>query len=254
DDDPREFLDNLKSKVSTYVGQPVFERTCSRYMLYLTKSDSHRQALEEEFDKRKNEQLSWETCEAIFLRVALTEEERINQMMDLLKAGRRRDETYSQFAMRIARDIKVYGIKDDNEVVLSLLASAVSNDALNMMLIRFTAESGEKGVRRFVSINAFVKTMSDLIGPPSASERPSKTGPSRHKNNGSRFDPKERRPPRRDNNDKKNSDRAPFWCKKCGPNHSHDTKNHLECEKCHKKGHKAQDCKSSSTPRDGNSR
>ncbi|KAG0346584.1 hypothetical protein BGZ54_005174, partial [Gamsiella multidivaricata] len=192
--DPRTFLNNVKSKVSTNIGDDVFGQTCARYLLYLTSSDYHRQALEEEFKKRTNEALTWDSCEAIFLQITLTEQERINQRMNLLKSGRKKGESYRQFAMRISRDIRVYGIKNDNEVVLSLLCGSVTPGTLNLMIMRLAMD--DKDATRFTSINAFIKILSILVGPNQPHDRiktdSSDAGPLRNNRNGSarRFTPK----------------------------------------------------------------
>ncbi|KAG0343741.1 hypothetical protein BGZ54_006080, partial [Gamsiella multidivaricata] len=55
--------------------------------------------------------------------------------------------------MRIARDIRIYGVKDDNEMVLTLLSATVSPDTLNNMVTRLHVRKG--AAVDFTSINDF---------------------------------------------------------------------------------------------------
>ncbi|KAG0352973.1 hypothetical protein BGZ54_002490, partial [Gamsiella multidivaricata] len=125
DSDPRAFLDQAKHIVCAYVGDDMFEDQCSRYLSYHAVSPFHSQALKEEFAKRPKSKLAWDECEAIFLKIALTEQERIEQIKQLLATGRENRESYRQFAMRTARDIRINGVKDDNKMVLTLLNATV---------------------------------------------------------------------------------------------------------------------------------
>ncbi|KAI7823066.1 hypothetical protein BC939DRAFT_452710 [Gamsiella multidivaricata] len=40
----------------------------------------------------------------------------------------------------------------------------------------------------------------------------------------------------------------PFTCQKCGPNYSHNTGGHLEYGRCHRRGHKTEECKGKYSP------
>ncbi|KAG9319045.1 hypothetical protein KVV02_002464, partial [Mortierella alpina] len=125
--DPRQFLDQLKHMVLPFVCKELFHANCDRYLSYLVINEYHQRCLEFEFNKRREEgkTLTWEECEVVFLKIALSEQERVEQIKKLLETGREEHETYRQFAMRIARDMRLYGIKDDNEMVLSLLSATV---------------------------------------------------------------------------------------------------------------------------------
>ncbi|KAF9984731.1 hypothetical protein BGZ80_008216, partial [Entomortierella chlamydospora] len=183
--DPREFLDKVKHLVTAYIGRESFEKYCDRYLSYLTVSEFHRQLLEEEFNQR-TEPLTWDACETIFLRIALNEQERIAQVKALLETGRKDNESFRQFAMRIARDIRIYGVKDDNEMVLTLLGATVSDDLLNQMVTRLQARKPDAVT--FTSISDFTKTLSGFVGPNSARDK-SSGGPIRKGQEKPRFSP-----------------------------------------------------------------
>ncbi|KAG0195627.1 hypothetical protein BGX28_000952, partial [Mortierella sp. GBA30] len=252
DSDPREFLDQLKHIVMPYVGKEAFEASCDRYLRYLTVSEFHQQSLDYELNKKKKEgvNLTWEECEMIFLRVSLSEQERIAQIKQLLETGRKDHESYRQFAMRISRDIRVYGIKDDNEMVLSLLSATVTPDTLNLMVTRLQVLKQNAEVR-FLSINDFTKIMSNLIGPLGTYDKKSYgsisikdhrrvTGPYRlqKKANAARFSPKIRQ--QEPNITPRSMVLKPMThnCAACGPNRSHNTADCIgNCTHCGKKGH-----------------
>ncbi|KAF9895573.1 hypothetical protein BX616_009373, partial [Lobosporangium transversale] len=134
--DLRKFLDEVRHVVCTFVGRESLEQSCDRYLLYLTVSEYHRQYLEQELEKLPEEQKTWEKCEATFLKIALTEQERMSQFKKLLETGRGARETFHQFAMRVDRDVRVYGISDDSEMVISLLTATVKNFMLDLMITR----------------------------------------------------------------------------------------------------------------------
>ncbi|KAF9969073.1 hypothetical protein BGZ75_003158, partial [Mortierella antarctica] len=132
-----------------------FDELSQRYLLYLTKSKFHRHLLEDELNKHKGTKLTWEQCETIFLRVALSDDERHNQVIELLNAGRKPNESYKRFAMRISRDIRVYGIADNSEMVLSILRRTVPNIVLDQMILMLKFTKGPTQ-REFKSITDFV--------------------------------------------------------------------------------------------------
>ncbi|KAF9274298.1 hypothetical protein BGZ68_000786, partial [Mortierella alpina] len=170
--DPRQFLDQLKHMVMPFVGKELFDANCDRYLSYLVINEYHQQCLEFEFNKKRQEgkTLTWEECEIVFLKIALSEQERVKQIKTLLETGREEHESYRQFAMRIARDMRLYGIKDDNEMVLSLLSATVTPDTFNMMVTRLQVLN-QSAEMRFTSISDFTKIMSNLIGPLAANAK-----------------------------------------------------------------------------------
>ncbi|KAI7816111.1 hypothetical protein BC939DRAFT_497650 [Gamsiella multidivaricata] len=251
DSDPRAFLDQVKHIVCAYVGDDMFEDQCSRYLSYLTVSSFHSQALKEEFAKRPKTKLTWDECEAIFLKIALTEQERIEQIKQLLPTGRESRETYRQFAMRISRDIRIYGVKDDNEMVLTLLSATVSPDTLNNMVARLHVRKG--AAVDFTSINDFTSVLSGLVGPQAHINRDANgtsagisTGASRNKRSrgSNRFSPTNKKP------EPKEAFRGPnnragqlLDCKLCGMNPTHETAGHKQCSKCGRRGHSDAECR-----------
>ncbi|KAF9323158.1 hypothetical protein BG006_001709 [Podila minutissima] len=115
---PRLFLDDLQSKVSTFIGQDAFDEDCKRYLLYLTNVPHIRTSVKDSLvAMTQDPALShWEWCEALFLLHALSEHERMMELNNLLSMGLLPGETYQQFAIRVAHDTHIYGVKDDNEI------------------------------------------------------------------------------------------------------------------------------------------
>ncbi|KAG0352137.1 hypothetical protein BGZ54_002952, partial [Gamsiella multidivaricata] len=249
--DPRAFLDQVKHTVCACVGDDMFEDQCSRYLSHLTVSPFHSQALKEEFAKRSKSKLTWDECEAIFLKIALTEQERIEQIKQLLITGRENRESYRQFAMRIARDIRIYGVKDDNEMVLTLLSATMSPDALNNMVTRLHVEKGASA--DFTSINDFTRVLSGLVGPHAHVNRDANgnpvdtsTGASRNKHNkgANRFSPASKKhEPKEMFRGSNNRTSQLFDCKHCGMNTTHETAGHKQCFKCGRRGHIEAECR-----------
>lgn len=247
-DNPREFLDQVQHIVSAYVGQATFEKECTRYVLYLTTSDYHRNRFKEELARRAVSKLAWDECESVFLGISLTEQERIEQIKALLETGREAKESYREFAMRVSRDIRVYGVKDDNEMVLTLLGATVPCDILNFMQLRLFVE---KGINKFVSVNDFTNILSTMVGPNKTTPKTggipkTSSGSSRQDNrrNGSSRRPYDRVSNGRETNEGRSSaGNKKYHCKYCGQNETHDTKDHVECTRCHRAGHKAATCR-----------
>ncbi|ORZ07476.1 hypothetical protein BCR41DRAFT_360063 [Lobosporangium transversale] len=183
-----------------------------------------------EMKKHEAHELTWEKCEILFLSTSLNEQERTTEMKQMLETGRKRTETFQQFAIRFSKEVRVYGIKDDNEMVLGLLTSAIDSETHNVMVSRLYTLKGRM-VKKFISIRDFVKILSDLSGPTSAlraqkeqkSPQDSTTvGPLRSKNNrNNRFSAYKK------SSIKESTRSAPdsYQCSRCGVNNTHKRNN-----------------------------
>lgn len=116
----RDFLENMKQTVSSFKGDKRFAKDCHQYLRYLTANTRHHTKLTQELDKLK-ETPTWEKCESLFIKVTMDQQQRIDELINLLNAGMKTDETYSQFSHRVARDIRIYGISDNNEIIFAHL-------------------------------------------------------------------------------------------------------------------------------------
>ncbi|KAF9897122.1 hypothetical protein BX616_006152, partial [Lobosporangium transversale] len=242
---PRKFLDDVRHVVCTYVGRETFEKSCDRYLLYLTISDYHRRYLEQELKKLPEDQKTWEKCEATFLKIALTEQERTSQFNKLLEKGRGAHETYHQFAMRLDRDVRVYGVRDDNDMVISMLQATMNNHTLHIM-IAMLQNYKKQYVTSFTHISDFIKILGNLQGPinlttpvsPDATEeKPRPNGPMRHTRNKPRHNPMSKTAPNEESSNKRF-----YGCQQCGKNNTHNTEGHKQCSKCKARGHVASEC------------
>ncbi|KAF9179083.1 hypothetical protein BGZ51_004077 [Haplosporangium sp. Z 767] len=189
------------------------------------------------------------------------EQGRIAQFKQLLEIRRMEKESYRQFAMRIARDIRICGIKDDNELVLSLLSATVNPETFNLMVTRLHILKRKEAT--FTSIADFTKVMSGLTGPEDASHpnvnqaiTPSENtnGPQRHHSHGqNRFSPKNR-PQESNKNEQHVSNRnntrsgGQFYCVLCKSNPTHNTLECKKCTLCQKMGHVYDECRLKKKP------
>ncbi|KAF9403287.1 hypothetical protein BGX21_005704 [Mortierella sp. AD011] len=73
------------------------------------------------------------------------------------------DETYRHFAWRIAREVKVCRIKDDDNIALAAMTSALPYYTRNTMNLALWIKKNEK--TRFTSIKDFIEILSDMEGP-----------------------------------------------------------------------------------------
>ncbi|KAF9944031.1 hypothetical protein BGZ72_002883, partial [Mortierella alpina] len=159
----RQFLVGVKDSITAYVGQERFERDCQRYLCFLTQSPSHRRQLDDELDARKGEKLTWKELETLFLRIAMPVRERMDEIRNIIGLGRKSNETYRQFALRINHDVTMLGIKDDNEVIIDSLMDKVPDTVYNDMLLMLRME--KKSRCHFTSIKDFTDILSDMAGP-----------------------------------------------------------------------------------------
>ncbi|KAG0012097.1 hypothetical protein BGZ81_001774 [Podila clonocystis] len=177
------FLDDLHSKVSAFVGEDVFEEDCERYLHYLTDVSHIRTSVKDTLAAATRDPAltHWEWCEAVFLRHALSEHERMMELNKLLAGGLLPMETYQQFVICVTRDTRIYGVKDDNEIVLASLANSLPSEILNLILFSHCISRGDLDAQ-MSSVIAFTEYMKRLVGPrpPSSVSTPSTlAGPDR---------------------------------------------------------------------------
>ncbi|KAF9371596.1 hypothetical protein BGX21_005078 [Mortierella sp. AD011] len=237
---PLEFLDRLQHEGNALVGREKFAQVCDRYLLLMTKSDYHCGLLDIELKKPENKNPTWEQCETIFLHIALNAQELQSHLLRSVQTGRLEEETYKQYAMRVSRDIRIFGTEDNNSAVLSVLEETV--DPLVRTIMRFGLQA-KKRKETFDSINEFIELLASVDGPQdtrsllfdSSDKLPSETslctknaknhtknngaGPMRHRQNKIRFSPQNGKArsyvTRNDDQDKR------FFCEKCGKNSTH---------------------------------
>lgn len=170
------------------------------------------------------------------------------ELNKLLAGGLLPMETYQQFAICVACDTHIYGVKDDNEIVLASLANSLPSETLNLILFSHRISQGDLDAQ-VSSVIAFTEYMKCLVGPhqPSSVSVPlNHTGPDRSSNRtSSHFDPCQRRNngfPGRSDAHLHNSVDKPFNCALCGPNNNHGTTQCKHCNNCHKIGHSQAQC------------
>lgn len=110
----------MKQTVSSYIGDERFAYDGHRYLRYLTANTQNYNKLILELDKLK-ETSTWEQCEFLFIKVTMDQQQRINELLNLLSLGMKADETYAQFSHRVGRDACIYGISENNEIIIAQL-------------------------------------------------------------------------------------------------------------------------------------
>lgn len=259
----RTFLVELRDSITAYVGRDRFERDCQRYLSYAIRSSTHRHQLDEELEARKDEKISWKELEIMFLRIAMPVRERMDEIRKIIGLGRKSNETYRQFALRVHHDVTMLGIKDDNEVIIDSLLDKVPDDVYNTMLLTLRLEKRTRC--RFTSIHDFTEILSDMVGPTMdlGAQRPAlddyitarpaprmnkgaSSGANRNRNSGrNRFDPARRQPMQPASATQQAAPRPQGrqQCDNCGPNNTHSTNGCLLCTFCHKRGHTVNVCR-----------
>lgn len=130
-DSAKQFLDEFESDMPSLLGPKKFKQLCKRYLIVLTKCLVTKKALKAEFEKEGLEHPTWLQCENLFLRVATTEDQHTFELCNILMMGRLEGETYQQFALWMLHDINLYGIQDENSMVIDLIRAGLHDEAKN---------------------------------------------------------------------------------------------------------------------------
>ncbi|KAG0013907.1 hypothetical protein BGZ80_010768 [Entomortierella chlamydospora] len=93
----------------------------------------------------------------------LAEDQRLSRLAQFIFIKLKDDETYRRFAWRIAREVKVCRIKDDDNIALAAMTSALPYYTRNTMNLALWIKKNEK--TRFTSIKDFIEILSDMEGP-----------------------------------------------------------------------------------------
>lgn len=91
----RDFLEKMKQTVSSYIGDERFAHDGHRYLRYLTANTQNHNKLILELDK-SNATPRWEQCESLFIKVTMDQQQRINELLNLLSLGMRSNSIFSQ--------------------------------------------------------------------------------------------------------------------------------------------------------------
>jgi hypothetical protein len=195
----------------------------------------------------------------------------MEEIRKIVGLGRKSNETYRQFALRIHHDVTMLGIKDDNEVIIDALLDKVPDGVYNDMLI--TLRISKNARCRFTSIKDFTDILSDMAGPtmdvgtqrPMADDYLPRSAPrnNRGASNGAnrnrtfgrhRFNPAQRSPTQSVPATQQDSlaPRGRQHCNNCGLNNTHSTAECVQCTFCHKKGHTADVCRARPQNNQGN--
>ena len=75
------------------------------------------------------------------------------------------DETYSQFSHKVARDVRIYGISDNNEIILAHLQQAMPEALSIGITVHNQITKGDSSDNELKSINEILKLLAYLPGP-----------------------------------------------------------------------------------------
>ncbi|KAI9238754.1 MAG: hypothetical protein BYD32DRAFT_435432 [Podila humilis] len=162
-DSAKDFLNVFESDMPSLLGPKKFDKLCKRYLIVLTKCMITKKALKAEFQNEGLDRPTWEQCEKIFLRVATTEDQRTFELSSIITAGQTDHETYQQFALRMLHDINLYGIKDENEMVVDIIRAGLNDEAKNNLagMLR------DKKKTKYSTITELLGDVKTLSGPSS---------------------------------------------------------------------------------------
>jgi hypothetical protein len=158
----RVFMERFATHLDTLLGKETFERECHRYLIVLTAEDTYQQELKRRFSLMEGH-IGWDLAEKTFLEVCLTKEERLENMRAMANVGREPKETFQKYASRIDRNARVYGIQDNNDMVIHQLIRSIHSDMYNLLLFKYQAKEPE--ATTFRSIATFCSYLKTLHGP-----------------------------------------------------------------------------------------
>ncbi|KAF9117577.1 hypothetical protein BGW39_002034 [Mortierella sp. 14UC] len=161
----RVFLERFVTHLKTRLGSETFEQECHRYLIVLTINDNCQMELQRRYSQIEGP-IGWDLAEKTFLEVCLTKEERLENMRAMADVGRETKETYQKYANRIDRNARVYGIQDNNDMVIHQLIRSIPSDTYDLLLFKHQLKEPE--ALTFKSISAFCNVLKTLHGPDDA--------------------------------------------------------------------------------------
>ncbi|KAF8920895.1 hypothetical protein BGZ58_004275 [Dissophora ornata] len=230
-----EFLYRFRKQEEKTLGKANFLRNGPR-LLALVILDNN--IMDDYIQRKENipsEELNWDRCEGLFIAAALTPGQQTDEVVKVLLAGieAKSKETYKSYAARLQRIARMYKLSDGDRYYLQLMKNSVPAHTLNFMTLFLKLR--HNGAALTDSIDKFCSALSFAEGPDYETKvqgrRTADKEPARENN---KSDYKRSRP----SHAKKN-------CKNCGVNNTHDTNECVICSKCNKRGHYANDCRSS---------
>ncbi|KAF9577471.1 hypothetical protein BGW38_007294, partial [Lunasporangiospora selenospora] len=162
----RAFLSQFRRLLTAHLGAERFEQQCERLMVLCIDEEHYAIQFQEGLKPFPAESRGWTICQQVFINACLTQAQRDEEVERLTRIGMFELETYQNFAIRIERDLHVYGVKDDNDLILNQLEKSIGTMTYNQMLTnhRFTNPMA----RSFTKLSDFLTECKMLKGPEGA--------------------------------------------------------------------------------------
>ena len=156
----------------------------------------------------------------------------------------RSDETHAQFSHRVVRDVRIYGISENIEIIIAQLLE-VMPEVVTVGIAASKIVLGKHKDIESKSISEILTIMSCIPGPGKRNVvNHNNTGAIHYLYKSNRYSPNVRYTSKDDDNKARRSSKSneigrsntkplkQYKCNKCGINASHDTASHKECSYC----------------------
>ncbi|KAF9343014.1 hypothetical protein BGX26_006427, partial [Mortierella sp. AD094] len=245
-----EFLDVFHSRASSIHGDN-FLSVCSRLLSLAILDDAERQRVESALTALPSAERTWEICEQTFIDELKTAHQKTREVIQAVKAGMIKGESYKRYAWRLERINRIYkisGSASEEQVVahLELSIPSATLDQLNMLLtLLYVRGTGDRTFQRTKSIKDFYRSLVHLAGPDDCDDRRHSRAHAERDDDDEGARPAKRSKSKHDNKDSDAFGKSGqiFFCRNgCGTNKTHDTEGCLICGTCKARGHLADKC------------
>ncbi|KAF9084865.1 hypothetical protein BGX27_003689, partial [Mortierella sp. AM989] len=171
-----EFLDVFHSRAFSIHGDN-FLTVCSRLLSLAILEDAERQRVENALMALPAAERTWEVCEQTFIHELKTAHQRTRDVIEAVKAGMVKGESYKHYAWRLERINRIYKISGSasEEQVVSLLELSISAAILTQLHFHFSSVNykgtGARTFQRIATIKDFCKSLVIVEGPDDCDDR-----------------------------------------------------------------------------------
>ncbi|KAF9985834.1 hypothetical protein BGZ79_005402, partial [Entomortierella chlamydospora] len=157
-----EFLDVFHSRASSIHGDN-FLSVCSRLLSLAILDDAERQRVESALTALPSAERTWEVCEQTFIDELKTTHQKTREVIQAVKAGMIKGESYKRYAWRLERINRIYKISGsafEEQIVahLELSIPATTLDQLNVLLtVLHVQGTSDRTFQRATTIKDFCR-------------------------------------------------------------------------------------------------
>ncbi|KAF8919085.1 hypothetical protein BGZ58_004740, partial [Dissophora ornata] len=230
-----EFLHRFRNQQEQALGKANFFRDGPRLLSLVILDNKIMDDYIHRMRSVPEEDLNWDRCEDLFIAAALKPDQQRDEVAKVLLAGieTKDKESYKSYAARLQRIARMYKLSDGDQYYLELMKNSLPVEVLNFMTLSLMYRHNNAALTD--SIDKFCSALSMAVGPAYDTKGQwRKTADKEPAQENNESDHKRSRP----SHTKKN-------CKNCGVNNTHNTNECVRCSKCDKRGHYANECRSS---------